>query len=125
MHNMPMARKYWVYDPHSGGQKIPPDIQKQTTERIMAHARKIRPEYADKLIIHFKNQFCYIDYETEVSGKTGETHLCRIRYLGKPDEWSLAFYTYSQEKYEPSVFASGEWEGTPEEALETGAVFLE
>ena len=120
-----MTRKYWIYDPHSGGQKIPSDVQKQITERIMTHARSIRPDYADNLIIRFKNQFCYIDCSTEVSGKTAVMHLCRIRYSGKLDEWSLAFYTYSHEKYEPCLFSSGEWLGTPEEAFEIGAVYLE
>jgi len=120
-----MAQKYWVYDPHAGGQKIPPDVQKQTDERIMAHARKIRPDHADDLIIHFKNQFCYIDCKTEVSGRMEPMQLCRLRYLGNPDEWSMAFFTYSNEKYEPCVFASGKWLGTPEEAFEIGAVFLE
>jgi hypothetical protein len=67
----------------------------------------------------------HIDSETEVSGHTTIMHLCRIRYFGKPDEWSLAFYTYSHDKYESSIFASGTWLGTPEEAFEIGAVYLE
>ncbi len=50
-------------------------------------------------------------------------HLCRMRYFG-PDDWSLAFYTYSNEKYEPCVFHSGDWFGTPEEAFEIGATYL-
>ena len=119
-----MARKYWVYDPHVGGQKIPLDIQKQTYERIMAHAHKIRPKQADSLRIHFKSHFCYIDFLEEVSGRMAPMQLCRLRYLGKPDEWSMAFFTYSNEKYEPCLFASGKWLGTPEEAFEIGAVYL-
>jgi hypothetical protein len=38
--------------------------------------------------------------------------------------WSLAFYTYSRNLYEPCVFGSGDFLGTPEEALEIGAVYL-
>ena len=52
------------------------------------------------------------------------THLCRLRYFGKEDEWSLAFFTYSNEKYSPCVFRSGSWFGTPEEAFEIGATYL-
>lgn len=51
-------------------------------------------------------------------------HLCRLRYFGDENRWTLAFYTYSQEKYEPSVFNSGSFDGTPEEAFEICAVFL-
>lgn len=36
----------------------------------------------------------------------------------------MAFYTYSHEKYEPSVFSNGTFHGTPEEAFDTAAVYL-
>ena len=41
----------------------------------------------------------------------------------KSDEerWGFAFYTYSNEKYELSVFPSGDFRGTPEEAFDTAA----
>jgi hypothetical protein len=47
------------------------------------------------------------------------TRLCRLRYFG-PDRWSVAFFTYSHERYEPTFFASGEQFGTPEERLDVG-----
>ncbi len=119
-----MRQKYWVYDPQAGGQKIPSDIQQQISDRIMAHARNIRPEQADRLRIRFKSQFCYINFLEEVSGRTVITQLCRIRYFGNPDEWSMAFFTYSNEQYEPCIFASGKWLGTPEEAFEIGAIYI-
>jgi len=37
----------------------------------------------------------------------------------------MAFFTYSNEKYEPSVFNNGSFYGTPEEAFETSSVYLE
>jgi hypothetical protein len=51
------------------------------------------------------------------------THLCRLRHFG-PDRWSVAFFTYSNERYEPCFFQSGKPFGTPEEALDIGAVYL-
>lgn len=57
-------------------------------------------------------------------GEDVPTHLCRLRYFSLDDRWSLAFYSYSQEKYEPAVFPSGEFQGTPEEALEASSAFL-
>lgn len=37
----------------------------------------------------------------------------------------MAFYTDSHERYEPSVFNNGRWHGTPEEAFDTAAVYLD
>ena len=34
------------------------------------------------------------------------THLCRLRYFGDEDRWSMAFYTYSHEKYEPCALTT-------------------
>jgi hypothetical protein len=36
----------------------------------------------------------------------------------------MAFYTYSNERYEPCAFPNGTFHGTPEEAFEVGAVYL-
>ena len=117
-----MAKRTWVFDPHRGGQKISPLLQEQTRQRILQHAAKIVPKKASQLRVRFKGPFCYIDAQEPDS--PDPAHLCRLRYVGSLSGWSLAFYTYSHEKYEPSVFASGEWFGTPEEALEIGAVYL-
>lgn len=135
----------WVYDPHSGGVKIPPTIQERVKMRILAYAET---NYAGKYIrldIRFRNQFCYIDAYTEPDvppnfpppdfAETREevierlrntpTHLCRLRYFGDADRWSMAFYTYSNEKYEPCFFRNGTFHGTPEEAFDTGSVYLQ
>ena len=51
-------------------------------------------------------------------------HLCRLRYF-RPEDWTVAFYTYSHMKYEPAMFANGTFYGTPEEGLDIGAVYLQ
>jgi hypothetical protein len=118
-----MTQKRWVYDPQSGGSKIPHDVQQCIHDRIMAHARStLRPDQADSLRIRFKSRFCYIDYLETVHDREVIMHLCRLRYFNKPDEWSMAFFTYSNETYEPCLFPTGKWMGTPEEALDI--VFL-
>ncbi len=43
--------------------------------------------------------------------------LCRLRYFPSRG-WTLAVFTYSHEKFEPAIFQTGNWEGTPEEALD-------
>jgi len=37
----------------------------------------------------------------------------------------MAFYTYSNEKYEPCFFNNGTFQGTPEESFDTAAVYLQ
>ena len=136
-------RRDWVFDPHSGGVKIPPAVRTRTLERIEKYAAK---HYAGKYIrldIRFRGPLCYIDAYVEPekpSAKmlqvTGETrqqflerlsatplHLCRLRHFAE-SRWSFAIYTYSNERYEPSTFASGNFHGTPEEAFEQAAIYL-
>ena len=136
-------RRQWVFDPHSGGVKIPPAVRARTAERIEKYAAK---HYAGKYIrldIRFRGSLCYIDAYVEPeepSAKmlkvTGETrqqfldrlraaplHLCRLRHFAE-DRWSIAFFTYSNERYEPSTFANGGFHGTPEEGFEQAAIYL-
>jgi len=52
------------------------------------------------------------------------THLCRLGWRGNLESWDLAFYTYSNERYQSCVYGTGEPLGTPEEALQVGIVYL-
>jgi len=133
----------WVYDPHAGGKKIPEAVRRRTEQRIRAYAEKHYAGKYTRLEIRFRGVFCYIDAYTEppapskdllkVTGESEEEylerlrnfpwHLCRLRHFTE-DRWSMAFYTYSHEKYEPSFFDTGKDMGTPEEGFETGAVYL-
>jgi len=135
----------WVRDPHAGGVKIPTRVQERTKQRLMAYAETHYAGKYTRLDIRFRGQFCYIDAYTEPSVSTGfpppgfpesrdeyiarvrsiPTHLCRLRYFGNEGAWSFAFYTYSHEQYEPSVLNNGTFYGTPEEAFETAAVYLQ
>jgi hypothetical protein len=138
-------RKVLVYDPHSGGIKIPEAVRVRTRDRILAYAEKHYLGKYTRIDVRFRGQLCYIDAYTEpyvppdfdesAFGESREEyrerlrnfplHLCRLRYFGDEDSWSMAFYTYSNEKYEPCVFGNGSFHGTPEEAFETSAVYLQ
>ncbi len=130
------SQSQWVFDPDSGGKKIPPAVQMDIQKRIQKVAEeKFQGRYT-RLDIRFRGQFCYIDAYTEPVlrenwpppdwPETREeylerlrktpTHLCRLRYFGN-DEWGFAFFTYSNEKYELSVFPDGQFVGKPEDAF--------
>jgi hypothetical protein len=134
----------WVRDYGSGGKTIPPVVQREIEKRILAVAESEYKGRYMRLDIRFKGQFCYIDAYTEPVlmnnwpppgyPETREeyyerlrntpVHLCRLRYFGD-DEWGFAFYTYSHEKYELSMFPSGKFIGKPEDAFRVSAMYLE
>jgi hypothetical protein len=97
-------------------------VQARTYQRLMEHAMKILPQKAGQIRIRFWSRFCYIDAD-EGQGLP-LTHLCRLGWEGDIEQWSLGFYTYSHEKYQACAFGSGKMLGTPEEALQIGAVYL-
>ena len=134
----------WVYDPDSGGKKIPARVQADVIQRINQVAEEHYKGRYLRLEIRFRSQFCYIDAYTEPFlaedwppeglDETREEalermrkvpfHLCRLRYFGM-DEWGFAFYTYSHDKYELSIYPNGEFTGKPEDAFLAAAVYLD
>ena len=138
------AQKQWVFDPDSGGIKIPDLVKRDVEDRIKKVAEKHYKGKYIRLDIRFRSQFCYIDAfrEPEVASswppkdwpetreeylerlRNNPTHLCRLRYFGQ-DRWGFAFYTYSHEKYELSVFPNGEFFGKPEQAFLASAIYLD
>jgi hypothetical protein len=134
------ARGQWMFDPDSGGKKIPLAVQTDIQKRIQNVAEEQFQDRYTRLDIRFRSQFCYVD--AYVEPKTSENwpppdwpetreeyldrmrktpvHLCRLRYFGS-DEWGFAFFTYSNEKYELSVFPDGKFLGKPEDAFTLSA----
>ncbi len=137
------SRKVWIFNPDSGGIKIPDSVKSDVDRRVKSVAEEHFKGKYIRLDIHFKGQFCYVDafQEPEVSDdwppkdwhetqevyierlRNTPTHLCRLRYFGD-DQWGFAFYTYSNEKYELSVYPNGEFLGKPEDAFLASAVYL-
>lgn len=136
------SRKQWVFAPDSGGVRISDALKRRTEQRIRKYAEEHFAGRYTKLDIRFRGQFCYIDAYTEPEPLTPgwpppdwpetreeylerlrntPTHLCRLRYFGREDGWGFAFYTYSNEKYELSMFPSGQFFGPPEDAFEVSA----
>ena len=135
-------KRTWGFDPNSGGVRIPEAVQRRTEQRIRQYAEQHFAGRYTRLEIRFRGQFCYIDAFTEPAPlapgwppadwpetpeemqerlRNTPTHLCRLRYFGDEERWGFAFYTYSNERYELSIFPSGDFFGTPEEAFEVSA----
>ena len=137
-----MPRGTWVFDPNSGGKKIPEAVKARSETRLRRYAETHFAGRYTRLDFRFRSQFCYIDAYTEPAPpgpswpppgwpesqeeyldrlRNTPTHLCRLRYFGDEERWGFAFYTYSHERYELSVFPSGEFLGPPEDALRVSA----
>ena len=139
--------KTWVFSPGSGGTPIPEAVKRRTTVRLNGYAVEHFAGRYTRLDIRFRGQFCYIDAYTN-PGPLGPdwpppgwhetreeyvermsntpTHLCRLRYFGDEEAWGFAFYGYSHERYETSVFDNGTFFGTPEDAFEiTAGLYLQ
>ena len=135
-------RGVWVFDPDSGGVRIPDAVKRRTAQRIERYAQEHFAGRYTRLDIRFRGQFCYVDAyaEPEPLGPTWPppdwpetreellerlrntpSHLCRLRYFGDEERWGFAFYTYSNERYELCVFPSGEFLGPPEDAFQASA----
>jgi hypothetical protein len=135
-------RGTWVFAPDSGGKRISEPVKLRTEQRIRRYAEEHFIGRYSRLDIRFRGQFCYIDAYTEPEPpgldwpppdwpesreemierlRNTPTHLCRLRYFGDEERWGFAFYTYSGERYELSVFPSGEFLGPPEEAFRVSA----
>lgn len=112
--------KAWCFSPQSGGVKIPPHLQKTIDEQARDYAAKHAWSKHFQLELRYKNQFCYLDASEE--GKEAFP-IGRLRYFSI-DRWSLAFYTYSNERYQPCVFKNGDWFGTLEEAIDICSTYL-
>lgn len=139
-----MRRKIWTRNPHAGGTTIPSVVRQETERRIRAYAEKRYAGAFSRLDIRFHGALCYIDAYVEpeppsrrlldVLHETREQYLdrvrevplclCRLRYFGAEKIWSMGFYTYSNERYEPCTFPNDTFYGTPEEAFGVGAAYL-
>ena len=136
-----MPRRVWMRDPDAGGVKIPDAVKRRATQRIRRYAEQHFAGSFTRLEIRFRGKSCYVDAYTEPEAspdwpppdwpesreeylerlRNTPTHLCRLRYFGDEERWGFAFYTYSNERYELSIFPSGDFYGTPEEAFDTAA----
>lgn len=100
---------------------MPPEERTSTIERAEAYAKQQpwHPRFTLKL--KFQGHFCYLAAREE-GKEEAYMPIGRLRYFRK-NEWSLAFYTYSNEKYMP-CFIGGKDFGTIEEGIATCSVYL-
>jgi len=135
----------WVHDPGRGGVPVPPAVRTRTDQRLQRYAAEHLAGRYTRLDVRFRGALCYIDAYTEPEPpapnwpppdwhetreemierlRATPLHLCRQRYFGDEERWGFAFYVYSSMRYDLAMLPSGEFLGSPEDALQTAALYL-
>lgn len=135
-------RKIWrPLGPDEGGVNIPDPVKERVRRRVEAFAAEHYAGKYTRLDFRCRGVFCYIDayqepepgsYPDFLRGRESEAeyyermrqaplHLCRLRFYGNEEHWSMAFYKYSDEKYELCFLNTGSFWGTPEAGFDTAA----
>ncbi len=83
---MSPSRKQWTFAPHSGGSKIPPDLQLSTHARIERYAEQHYAGLYTRIDVRFRGALCYIDAFTEPAQPSRD----QLRSLGESIEGYLA-----------------------------------
>ena len=84
-------------------------------QRLTARAGERWPALK-QVEVRFRGQFAYIDAhlpDDEI------LPLCRLRYGGSASSWGFAIYRASHDDYQTSFLPTGQFAGTPEDALDT------
>ncbi len=91
-----------------------PDPARWKLERQVNLRRQDRWPQLRDVRIRYRANFAYITATTD----DGPLQLCRLRYIGSPDEWGFACYLASKDGYEDSILPTGSFTGTPDQALD-------
>lgn len=98
--------------------KIPPGVLDRLESRLKTQAAEHWPS-CRKVVVRQRGQFAYID--AQGSRDVQPEPLCRLGYTGDIETWEFAYFTWSSERYEPSLLTSGLPFGSPEECFDTAA----
>ena len=83
-------------------------------QKLRARARARWPQLTG-VTVRFRGKFAYVTGQLP-DGQ--ELPLCRLRYGGYASLWGFAIYRASHDDYQDSILPSGQFAGTPEEALD-------
>jgi hypothetical protein len=96
---------------------IPESTRASVAQRLRSRASTRWPRLAE-VTVRYRAGFAYIDghlHDGEV------VPLCRLRYGGIAQSWGFALYLASSDRYEDQILPTGDFAGTPEDALDCAA----
>jgi hypothetical protein len=97
---------------------VPSRRLKDLIEGTVDHHASQRWPALEEVTIRWRGSYGYLTgYLSEDDDDT--INLCRIQYLGDPDEWAFAIWQASTGSYAESVLLDGRPTGHPHQALDT------
>jgi choline dehydrogenase-like flavoprotein len=102
--------------------KPPESTKTSLTQRLNIYAQTRWPD-VERIEVRFRANFAYVSARLRDGG---DVPLCRLRYSGSASIWGFAFYRASHDDYENNLLPTGNFAGSPEQALEcAGGVYLD
>ncbi len=99
---------------------IPENVKKQADAIVQDFNRRTFNDVARYYTTRYKGSFLYLDrYEYGVV-----TQICRLKYVGRIDNWDFAIFKYSDGRYDPEEWffpGAGFVDGTIEGAMKAGS----
>jgi hypothetical protein len=100
-------------------QVIPEQVKQQADEIVDAFNQTVIKDPNRYYVTRYKGAYLYLDrFDYSVV-----SHVCRLTYTGKTDEWEFAIFKYSDERYDPEEWffpGSGHVDGSIAGALKAG-----
>ncbi len=97
---------------------VPPKRLKDLIGGAVDHHASQRWPALEEVTITWRGSYGYLTgYLSDNDDDT--IKLCRIQYLGDPDEWAFAIWQASSDSYTNSVLLDGHFTGHPNLALDT------
>jgi len=94
-------------------------IPESVKQEVDALIEKFNKRHRCVYIPRYKKDCLYLDRDDEVA----ISHICRLTYTGKMNDWEFAIFKYSDEQYDDEEFffpGSGRVDGTIEGAMLAG-----
>ena len=97
---------------------VPSRRLKDLIEGTVDHHASQRWPALEEVTITWRGSYGYLTgYLSENDDDT--IKLCRIQYLGDPDEWAFAIWQASSDSYAEAILLDGHFTGHPNLALDT------
>jgi hypothetical protein len=107
---------------------IPAPVQEALLRRLEYRLRAKWSRAQVDVVVKFRSRFAYVGYVDQSPRKASQDGrelvpfpLFRLGYQGDPALWLFSLFTYSNERYEPCIGASGDFTASPEQAFDCAA----
>jgi hypothetical protein len=102
----------------NGLMPVPSRRLKELIEGTVGHHASQRWPALEEVTITWRGSYGYLTgYLSDSDDDT--IKLCRIQYLGDPDDWAFAIWQASSDSYADAVLLDGSFTGHPSQALDT------